>query len=110
MHVRLGQPVHEVAQVAVGEHRVLGAPEQQGGNLEGADALGDCIERAAAGVVFGEGDVGNEVCHSRTPGRVEVRGHEGLADGGLQGRLRQGVGGAQERVGGLGAPAVDGGV
>ena len=48
VHIGVRQPVDQVAQVAVGEHRILGAPEHQGRHVQAPDAFGDPVQGRAS--------------------------------------------------------------
>ena len=70
VHLRVRQPVEQVAQVEVGEHRVPRAPEQQRRHVgEGAQPVGDPVQRGGARVRRVERDVGDEVADRPPPRR-----------------------------------------
>ena len=106
--VRVGRAVHEVLEVALLEHRVPGAPQQQGGDLAGAHPTRDPLVRRVGRVLRWCGDVGDEVrdALAALTGRVgrlvrlpDVLGRRGIA---------QGERGVQERGGTSGHGPVHG--
>ena len=44
MHIRMWDSITQVAQIAIGEHRVVRSPCKQDRNIEAADIVGDSIE------------------------------------------------------------------
>ena len=62
LHVGAREPLEEVVEEALGEHRVAGAPQQQGGHVgQLVDPVGDGVPGRSARVVGLDGDVPDEV-------------------------------------------------
>ena len=93
VHVRVRQAVDEVVEVAVAEDRVAGSPQQQRGDVQGPQALGDPVELGGGGVARVDGDVRDEAADPTAAGGVGVGGAEAVLDRAAQRRVRQGEGG-----------------
>jgi hypothetical protein len=81
MDVRVWEPRTQVAQVAVGEHRVARPPHEQRRHVvELADLLGDLVESCGADVSRLERDVRDELLDRPPPVRRRVRRGVRVAD------------------------------
>ena len=95
----MGRAPHEVLEVALLEDGIVGAPQQQRGDLARAHPPGDALIRRVGGVARLGGDVRDEVRDALAALAGGVRGLVGLLDVLGRGGITQGQGGVQERGG-----------
>jgi hypothetical protein len=96
VHVGVRQALEEVGEVDVAEDRVARSPDEQGRQVEVAEALGDGREGRVARVRGAHRDVGDEAADPRPAVGAPVRRRERATHGGIQRRVRERERGGEE--------------
>ena len=80
MDIRVRHARVQIAQIAIGEDRIIGTPGKEHRHVQGLDPFGDGVQGRGTGVIRRQRDVGDKVANGGPAARVGVRRAESPSD------------------------------